>query len=126
MQTYGIKMLGPFIVQIVSTLPTWTANDEGRLIYVNDEKEYYSGNDTQWKKLGAGGSVGGYNHTYTAATTWSVNHALNSQKLMVQCWKATDNKLIEPNEVTIVDDNNITVDWGGVEVAGSVDVINLS
>lgn len=75
---------------------------------------------------GGSGSVNGYEGSFSSSTSWAVTHALNSQKLMVQCWKDTDNKLIEPNEVTIVDNNNITIDWGGASVAGKVEVINLA
>ena len=36
MESHGITMEGPFKDQIVPTLPAWTADDEGREIYVQD------------------------------------------------------------------------------------------
>ena len=51
MKCYGIQMHGYFIGKIVSTLPSWTSNDEGKLIYVQDTHAYYYGNNTKWIKI---------------------------------------------------------------------------
>jgi len=48
MKSHGLDMKGKFIVERVSTLPSWTSADEGREIYVEDENKKYYGNDTEW------------------------------------------------------------------------------
>ena len=53
-----VEQIGPFIVQKVSTLPSWQASDEGRMLYTLDTKKYYAGTDSAWQELGVGGSSG--------------------------------------------------------------------
>jgi len=48
MKTHGLKMVGSFKGQIISTLPVWTADDEGRKIYVEDEEKRYYADATSW------------------------------------------------------------------------------
>ena len=36
MRDQGTTMKGPFIIQILTTLPSWTAADEGRIVYTTD------------------------------------------------------------------------------------------
>jgi hypothetical protein len=48
MISYGIKMDGKFYIEMVATLPAWSATDEGRLIYVESEDKLYCGNNTEW------------------------------------------------------------------------------
>jgi len=43
---HGIQMVGKFISQKLSSLPTYTANDEGRLIYNTTNKKIYIGDDS--------------------------------------------------------------------------------
>ena len=56
MKFHGIDMRGKFHVQRVSTLPVFESTDKGRLIYVEDEDEFYFGGTTEWKK-GGGGTI---------------------------------------------------------------------
>ena len=65
MEFYGIECKGPLHLEKVSTLPTHTAADEGRVIYVEDENKTYVGNDTEWKLAGG---VDNVNPSTTDAT----------------------------------------------------------
>lgn len=52
---YGLTMKGALVLEKVATLPTWGSADEGRIVYVEADKELYMGDNTQWKKKeGAG------------------------------------------------------------------------
>lgn len=51
-----------------------------------------------------------HNQTF-AASTWTINHTLNSTIVQVQVF-GTDGKMVIPNEVTMVDKDTITVDFG--------------
>jgi hypothetical protein len=48
MESYGIDMLGKFLVEKLSTLPAWGATDEGRLVYAEDADILYYGTSTTW------------------------------------------------------------------------------
>jgi hypothetical protein len=48
MEIYGIDMKGKLNLQKVTTLPAWTSEDEGRLVYNETDKKIYIGNDSQW------------------------------------------------------------------------------
>ena len=79
MKFHGIDMRGKFHVQRVSTLPVFESTDKGRLIYVEDEDEFYFGGTTEWKQGGGGsGAVGGgddlvfYENDQTVTTSYSI------------------------------------------------------
>jgi len=57
MDFHGIKMQGPIWVQVVSSLPTWTSNDEGRLIYNTDDDKLYIGTASDWQEVGSGAGL---------------------------------------------------------------------
>jgi hypothetical protein len=46
---HGIDAIGKILVQRVSTLPTWTSADEGRVLYDLTSKGLYYGSDSQWE-----------------------------------------------------------------------------
>ena len=52
----------------------------------------------------------------TGSATWNITHTLNSTVLQVQVFDETG-KMVIPNEVTIVDNSHVTVDFG-VSFAG--------
>jgi hypothetical protein len=63
-----------------------------------------------------------YVHYQTSASsTWSVNHKLFTATPVVQVWD-TDNKTMFPDEVTVVDNQNLTVTFAS-PVAGACTVI---
>lgn len=47
MEFHGITMKGPITV-VKETKPVWATTDEGRLIYVEADKAFYYGTDTDW------------------------------------------------------------------------------
>jgi hypothetical protein len=53
------------------------------------------------------------------ATQWTIQHDLNNQNLLIQCW-ADDNTLLTPTDITIVDDNNVTLDFGSASAGRAV------
>jgi hypothetical protein len=48
MKIYGTEVKGPLIIDKVSTLSAYTSADEGRLVYAEDVKKIYYGNNTAW------------------------------------------------------------------------------
>jgi len=58
MKFHGIQMTGKFIIQKVTSLPTWTTADEGRIIYDTTERKMYVGSDQSWAEAGGGGGYG--------------------------------------------------------------------
>lgn len=55
MKFHGIQLTGKFIIQKLSSLPAWTAEDEGRLVYNMSDRKLYLGDDVSWKEAGSGG-----------------------------------------------------------------------
>lgn len=43
---YGTEVKGPFYPEKLSTLPVYTASDEGRVVYVDDVNKVYYGSDS--------------------------------------------------------------------------------
>lgn len=48
---YKVDIQGKNWIQRVSSLPVWTANDEGRILYAEDTDEMYVGDDTGWQRI---------------------------------------------------------------------------
>ena len=46
-----------------------------------------------------------------ASAQWQINHGLNSGTVQVQVF-GNDNKMVIPNEITIIDKDNVIVDFG--------------
>jgi hypothetical protein len=55
MKFHGIEMAGKFKNQVLSSLPPWTTEDEGREIYLTDGTRWF-GTDTKWVGYGSGSS----------------------------------------------------------------------
>ena len=51
MQFHGITMKGPFLHQVVPTLPIWTPSDIGRQLYCSFDDRFYIGTSTEWKDI---------------------------------------------------------------------------
>ncbi len=59
MRTYGFTGKGKVTIQKVVTMPTWTAEDEGRLVWDDTANILYVGGNTGWvSATGAGGTSG--------------------------------------------------------------------
>lgn len=49
MKSYGgLEMIGKFIIERVNSLPTWTVEDKGRIIYNNIDEKLYFGGSSDW------------------------------------------------------------------------------
>jgi hypothetical protein len=55
MKFHGITMIGKFTVQKVASLPTWSVEDEGRILYDTSEGKLFVGTDYAWAEAGSGG-----------------------------------------------------------------------
>ena len=73
MKAHGFNMVGLFKGEIVSTLPAWTADDEGREIYVEDEEKRYYGDGTSWINYASGADHDIEDHLNTSATGAELN-----------------------------------------------------
>ncbi len=58
MKLYGVEGEGNFVPEIVASVPSYTAADEGRLIYVTADKKYYYATDAAWIAVGSGAGAG--------------------------------------------------------------------
>jgi len=54
---YGIEMGGDFICERLNSLPSWTSNDIGRLVYLNTEQILYLGNSSTWAAVADASSI---------------------------------------------------------------------
>ena len=54
MKYFGVNMQGTFLGQRLSSLPSWTSADEGRLVYDESSEKYYVGTSTEWVEVGSG------------------------------------------------------------------------
>lgn len=71
---------------------------------------------------GGGDDVTTYKHSQTtAATTWTINHNLNSEAVMVQVYNG-DNKMVVPDEIEITSANQVVVTFSP-EVTGKAVII---
>lgn len=52
MKSYGLNLKGELVVEKVTTLPTWTVDDIGRIIYVTGTEDVYIGTSSSFKGLG--------------------------------------------------------------------------
>ena len=48
MKAHGFNMEGPFKGELLTTLPAWTSDDEGREIYTEDTQKRYYADATAW------------------------------------------------------------------------------
>lgn len=118
--SYVYIYIYPWIVQhgLESDWPiTWAFNfDRERLIPINIESINDNRTDYEWiggSKLGSAHILeADYEHTQTAPSgTWIVNHNLNSQYVIVQCYD-TNRKKIFPANVHIDNNNTCTITMG--------------
>lgn len=59
MNYYGITCQGYFIIEKLTSLPTFnSSNDEGRIIYNESDGKLYYGDDSGWKELTLSGDLG--------------------------------------------------------------------
>jgi hypothetical protein len=51
MKIFGLEMQGKFLGEKLSSLPVWSASDEGRLVYAQDVDKLYVGTNMSWTDL---------------------------------------------------------------------------
>lgn len=49
---YGLEVEGPFIVEIVSSVPSYTTDDQGRLLYNESDNQLYYADHEKWTTAG--------------------------------------------------------------------------
>jgi hypothetical protein len=69
MKFHDIESIGNFKIEKASTLPSWQASDESRLLYVEDEDKIYYADGSEWKEVGSGSGGGGSDHILEAKTS---------------------------------------------------------
>lgn len=107
--SYGKNFVGPMHMQRLATLPTWTSDDVGRVVYAIDVGKMYIGGNVDWIEGGGGSGAGYYLHTQAvSATSWSVAHNLGQKYVEVQVI-GTDDYQMEPLNVEYVDLNNLII-----------------
>lgn len=90
MDFHKIKMIGKYWLQSVPTLPSWTPDDESRLVYQESDENIYFGTSTGWSAVGSGGgttvNIDRQEFTASAGQTvfnLSFNYTIGSNGLMV-------------------------------------------
>lgn len=63
-KVYGLDIKGPTRVERVNSLPTWTPDDEGRILYDLSSNKFYYGDNTGWVYAGGGGTGAGDTRLY--------------------------------------------------------------
>ena len=74
MKYYGIDSVGKIIIERIPTLPAWTSDDEGRLIYVEDVDLMYYGTENAspgWAPWGSSGTSGSSGSSGSSGTSGS-------------------------------------------------------
>ena len=87
----------------------------------------YSASGTAIATLGGGIGVGTVITVTSASSTWALQHNLNTSYPIVTIWESGSNQIIQPDTVTSIDANTISVGftspvkgWANVSRAGSV------
>ena len=71
MKAYEVDIKGPIWMERVATLPGWTAADEGREVYVEDDNKRYHANDSEWVEYTLGGTSGSSGSSGSSGTSGS-------------------------------------------------------
>jgi len=58
MKFHSVEMQGTLLTEKVSTLPSWSSADEGRLLYADDVNKFYYGTNAAWAEVGSGSGGG--------------------------------------------------------------------
>lgn len=99
--------------------------DDGLLWHRSDLNEFRFRVDNETKivaSLDDIPDITGYIHTQSVSSdTWNVNHGLNDSNPIIAVY-SPDDTLVEPQDVSIVDENNLTVSFGK-NVIGKVRVL---
>jgi hypothetical protein len=88
MDSYGFDGKGPVLVQRVASLPAWTSEDEGRLVYDQSIDGLYYGTSADWVLVSiSSGIVSGvkmYFYQNTAPAGWTIDGSVADTLLGVK------------------------------------------
>ena len=109
MDYHGIDCKGYFKIETVPTLPTWVADDERRIIYVEDEDLLYYADDNRWVVL-SGSYVLEFVEGDLASRVLTVTHNLSTRWVQVQVFD-NNGALVNPDGITLTERNICTIDF---------------
>jgi hypothetical protein len=77
---------------------------------------------------GSGSSTPTHSEAFTAASSWTVDHNLDTYDIIVQCWSShtADAELLIPDSITSTTTNRTIIDWGDKNVSGQVRISKSS
>jgi hypothetical protein len=102
----------PFFIGVYETLPPWSIEREGELIYVIDEARLYFASETTWIKIPKK-----FTHVQAApSATWTITHNLADQYINVSVFNSSWQEIF-PTSVTSTNINTCTVVFNRV-IAG--------
>ena len=108
MKYFGIDDQYFLAPKVVTTLPAWDVKYKRTLVYADDVDTMYYGAETQWVAVSANFAAG-YIHTQSSPlATWSVTHNL-AQKMVSITVYGSDDLMIMPVDILVVDGNNLTI-----------------
>ncbi len=88
MDSYGFEGKGPVLIQKVSSLPSWTSEDEGRLIYDQSIDGLYYGTSADWVLVSiSSGIISGvkmYFYQNTAPVGWTIDISVSDALIGVK------------------------------------------
>ena len=65
--------------------------------------------------------VRGYTNTYSAATSWTITHSLNTENVSVDLYDNSGNPLkLDADDIEITDADNVTVTWNSSQAGKAV------
>lgn len=121
MRYYGIDDQYVLAAETFSTLPSFTSAYTRSFIYVEDVQTMYYGTATGWVSIG-NNQLTGYLHTQSVASdTWTVNHMLGIQDVVVTVYDS-DHKVIMPDEI-VANTEDQTIIYFSEAVAGWASVV---
>lgn len=121
MKSYGgLEMKSKFIIERVDNLPTWTSDDEGRIIYNNSDEKLWIGGSSEW--VGLLPSIDTYEHNQTTSSnTWNINHNLGERLCHVMVVNSDYEKVI-PDDIEFTDNNNLVVKFDNLNITGKAKI----
>ena len=79
MEYQEIKMKGKFWPEILSTIPAWSAGDEGRFIYAEDTEKFYIGKSAAYEEISMGDATTFLKNNSNQTMTGDIDPANDNQ-----------------------------------------------
>lgn len=99
----------------------------GRIVFRTDLLQVYvcvSNNPVVWQPIIKVADFFEYNESVNKSN-WLITHNLNTESVFVQVYDTNKNQVI-PEEITIVDSNNVNISFGNNTMAGKALVVALN